>query len=110
QPSGSDFSHSQRDQAVETIVKTAIAYPHSTWVFKLHPADMPSPYLRIIKAQGATNIKVLQDTDVIPVLAQAHLVVTLFSTTGIEAMLLGKPLIQVNLSGQPDRVSYADYG
>jgi hypothetical protein len=111
QPAGTDYSQDERDRSVKAIVRAAQAFPQSHWIFKLHPADAPAPYRKIIKSCGARNIEILKAPDVIPVLARAHLVVTLFSTTGIEAMLLDKPLIQMNLSGHDGvREQYASWG
>ncbi len=84
--------------------------PGYSYVFKRHPADRGDLLTQMgvdIQSLGAVSTI---DEPIHPLLMAADVVVTQMSTTGTEALLLGKPLVVVNLSGRPDTIPYVEYG
>jgi CDP-glycerol glycerophosphotransferase (TagB/SpsB family) len=53
---------------------------------------------------------ILTEMSVRDLIAVSDMLITFFSTVGIETVLLKKPLITLNLSGKPNPVPLADYG
>lgn len=67
-------------------------------VIKLHPSDKDVDFiLNSLKKAGCKNYSILTDVDFYKVLVSCDVLITTWSTTGIEGMLVGKPIISVNL-------------
>lgn len=77
-------------------------------VIKLHPAEDGRLPKNI--AKGFDNYTITKDVDIFEMINASDVVITYWSTTGLEAMVLGKPLIVLNLSGKPDNILYAKEG
>ncbi|MFC1804914.1 CDP-glycerol glycerophosphotransferase family protein [Candidatus Omnitrophota bacterium] len=68
-------------------------------VIKLHPADNNQRLVySICKDTGIKNVSVIKNINLPDLIAASELLVTIFSTTGLEAIMLDKPLIIANLS------------
>jgi UDP-N-acetylglucosamine 2-epimerase len=77
------------------------------FVIKLHPNESDIAfYERIRDRVGARNVTVIKELDTPQLLFDADVVVTTISTTGEEAIFLGKPLVVVNLTNEPDFMPY----
>ncbi len=82
-------------------------------IIKQHPGE-PKRYDTMIrehlKGYSIDAHIVAKDADTLGLLVVSDLVLLLNSTTGIEAVALQKPLIVMNLGGQPDVVNYVQEG
>jgi len=77
-------------------------------VIKLHPSEKDKCFyekLRDNKEVG--NVTIIRHYNTPQLLNDAAVVVTTISTTGEEAIFLGKPLVVVNLTNEPDFMPYA---
>ncbi|MBI2075725.1 MAG: UDP-N-acetylglucosamine 2-epimerase [Candidatus Aenigmarchaeota archaeon] len=74
-------------------------------VVKIHPNESSSVYK---KAEGyaKSGAIIVRDIDLYDVIRSCDAAITYLSTAGMEAILLGKPLIVVNLTGRDDVVPY----
>lgn len=80
-------------------------------VVKLHPAERTDAmYQRVRKETGIKNILIGKDINLYGLLNASELMMTVFSTTALEAMMLDKPVITINLTGEPDLMPYAKSG
>ena len=52
----------------------------------------------------------VKDIDTLGLINASELLITVSSMTGLEAMILDKPLITINLTDLPDTFPYAEYG
>jgi CDP-glycerol glycerophosphotransferase (TagB/SpsB family) len=78
-------------------------------VIKLHPAeDQEAPVYR--KNSTYTPLIVKGNQDLSELLYICDLMMTKSSTTVLEAAILGKPVIVLNLSGKPDVIPYVEKG
>ncbi len=102
------FAASRRQ--IEAVVAAARQFPALQIVVKLHPADDFAPYERLQRELADIHLHLTQHTDLAALLALSDLLVTRFSTTALEAMLQGKPVIILNFSGQPDPLPYVERG
>ncbi|MFC2036465.1 CDP-glycerol glycerophosphotransferase family protein [Chloroflexota bacterium] len=59
---------------------------------------------------GWESVCVTADYDLYDLLDASAVVVTVYSTVGMEAVALGKPLLIINLTGQPDAIPYVQEG
>ena len=91
-------------RAAETLRDTC------SFLFKRHPADRDDLLRSMGVDPDSAGISVTLDAPLHPILAAADVVVTQMSVTGIEALMLGKPLIIVSSPGSFDTIPYAEYG
>ena len=78
-------------------------------VIKLHPGEDQNAPLY----QGNSQYEPVilgKDVDTYALLSACDLMITKNSTTAMEAIILNKPVIILNLSGEPDRVNYVHEG
>ena len=96
----------------ETVKHLCIAVksiPGLQLVIKTHPAEYSTKdYEKIIKESGVHGI--LTKKYLYPLIKGCSAMITVSSTTGLETLIIGKPLITINLSGKPDAMPYAESG
>ena len=82
-------------------------------MYKIYSRDLNENKIKVIK-QRCKNSKYLltQDLDLITILSAADIVITDWSSVGLEAILLDRPLVQVSFTRQEIEkyVRYFDYG
>jgi len=82
-------------------------------VIKQHPAEsekFTDEIMRQIKDYDINAIVTPKNSDTYEQLFVCDLMITRHSTTAMEAVALGKPVIILNLSGKPDPVEYVEEG
>jgi len=79
-------------------------------VVKTHPDENAMPYKVIIERYMDSRIHFVTDIDLYALINHCELLITKYSTTALEAMMIGKPVLTINLTGQPDPVPYAEEG
>jgi CDP-glycerol glycerophosphotransferase (TagB/SpsB family) len=78
-------------------------------IIKLHPEeDQSAPLYR--KSCQCEPVILGKDVDTYTLLFACDLMITKNSTTAMEAVILNKPVIILNLSGEPDSVNYVHEG
>jgi len=96
----SAFPDWARELQLETVVETARQRPDLFFILKPHPR------LEMFKGDWLTtlpeNVAVEQKLPALRLLAGASVTVTYWSTTALESVLLGTPLVQLNATGLPD--------
>ena len=79
-------------------------------IVKPHPAETSELHKSLLLEMGINNAMIVEDIEIYELLNAADCVLTSFSATGLEAMMLDKPVISINLTGEPDRMPYAESG
>lgn len=79
-------------------------------ILKPHPKEDPAPYRRLADGYGGRVSVAAPDIPVHRLLKAVDGVVTYCSNVGIEAAVLGLPVVAANLSGQPFAVDLAAMG
>jgi len=102
------------DEKTTVAVAAAVSkLQEFTLVIKMHPAEGPerkAMYDRVAKENGCSDAVVILDISLYGLLASSEIMITVFSTTATEAMMLGVPVITINLTGEPDKMPYASSG
>lgn len=81
------------------------------FVIKRHPVDCgKSVYSNIAKEMNIAPPLILKDIDTFELLYACDLMITEYSTTGIEAMILDKNVIVMSLRGVPHYMPYVESG
>ncbi|MFI5212915.1 MAG: CDP-glycerol glycerophosphotransferase family protein [Gemmatimonadales bacterium] len=102
-------------QALEHELRTVYAevprLPGLTLVVKPHPNESMEMHRGILNGFPGTSAVLLESTSSIRVpLVCCDVLITHHSTTGVDALVLGKPLMIVNFTGQPDAFPYVAEG
>lgn len=94
------------NEALTKAVFLAVkSFSDTQMVVKIHPNESDSVY-HDMKRQLASDAIIVRDIDLYDVIRSSAATMTYLSTAGMESILLGKPLIVVNLSGRADVVPY----
>jgi hypothetical protein len=94
-------------KTVDAVFRAIQALTEYDFMIKPHPAETPEPYHSTYnKLVSNSNVEIRSTGSVEDVILQSDLVITVFSTAGLEAMLLGKPVIVLNLSQETSMAPY----
>lgn len=94
------------------VLEAISALPNCHLIIKLHPGDSNEhiPH-QLIKSLGIRNVSVVKDLKIEKLLASCDCLITSWSTTGTEAMILEKPVICMKLRQKRKfHVRYIEYG
>ncbi len=88
-----------------------IARGHPQWqlIVRPHPNEDVSKYEQVGRVAGG-NVYLAGSHSIHGLIAISDLVITQFSTVGLEAALMGRDLITINLSGRAEPLSYCQMG
>lgn len=102
----------QHKKRISAIFNTFKNLPDLFLVIKVHPSVKDSSIIDIASEEtGFKNYKVVYDIDIYNLLSISDLVITSWSTVGLEAILLGKPLMIINFYGNvKDPIGFAKKG
>ena len=97
----------------KAVFETMENLKNATLIIKQHPAE-GGEYTKMIK-EYLSNYKISvvltpKNSDTYEQLFACDLMITRHSTTAMEAIALNKPVIILNLSGEPDPVNYVEEG
>jgi UDP-N-acetylglucosamine 2-epimerase len=92
------------------VIKAILKMQNVLLVVKVHPAEDITFYQAIAEKFHDSRIHIVKTIDLYALISNCQLFITQFSTTALEAMMLDKPVITINLSGKPVTVPYAEEG
>lgn len=107
------FSHEENEANFEAVFGAIKKLKDVTLVIKQHPSEsekFSEEIERRIRDCKANAILTPKDSDTYEQLFVCDLMITRHSTTAMEAVALNKPVIILNLSGEPDQVEYVQEG
>jgi UDP-N-acetylglucosamine 2-epimerase len=84
--------------------------PDTRLVVKVHPRESPRLAERIAVELKMQEVIIIKDIDPYQLLLVCEVLITRESTIALEAMMLDKPVITINLTGKPDLRPYAKSG
>ncbi|MDD5086528.1 MAG: UDP-N-acetylglucosamine 2-epimerase, partial [Candidatus Nanoarchaeia archaeon] len=89
------------------LCKTVKSMSKTQLVIKIHPSEYSiKKYKEIVKNEKVDAV--ITKDYLYPLISICEVLITNSSTTGIEAMIMGKRVITVNLTGEPDMLPYAE--
>ena len=104
------WTEAERDEFTRVVVYALKEFSDKQLVIKLHPDEDMEVYQKILANIGEDKTIICQDIDIYELLNACELLMTAYSTVALEAMLFDKPVITLNLSGEPDFFPYAESG
>jgi polysaccharide pyruvyl transferase WcaK-like protein/SAM-dependent methyltransferase len=90
------------EAGIRETSRAASRYPDLQLLFQVSPNQSIESIQQILDAAGPSNAVALRYKDTESLMAVSDGVITFFSTTAIDALLLGKPLLLINLSDDKD--------
>ena len=98
-----------REVWLKGMVKASKDIEDAFFIVKPHPFEEVEMLQKIIKQFGGKNIRLVEkEVDTKELLFACDVAVNAGSTVGLEAILMGKPFVMVNLTGREDITPYAD--
>lgn len=105
-----NLSISETVEALTGVIEAVLKTKDIQLVVKVHPAEGIEPYQAVAEQYHDPRIHVVKDIDLYALLSRCELVIVKFSTVALEAMMMDKPVVVINLPGQPTPVPYAEEG
>lgn len=94
---------------IETI-KGASQYPDILLLFQVHPGQAIEDIQKVAKKADHSSARVIKYRDTESLMAVSDGVITFFSTTAIDALILGKPLLLINLTDDREFFPFVPMG
>lgn len=90
---------SEIENIIRCILKTIKNSPNIYLVIKIHPQDQNlDAYNELIEDFGINNASVIKNYNLVNILCSCDCLITKYSTIGLEAMILEKPVICLNFN------------
>ena len=100
----------ESEAMVYAICKAVKEFSGLQFVIKIHPSELDlSMYQRVTRDIGVDAL-ITRDANIYEVLYVCDIVITGFSATALDAMMLDKPVITVNFTGLEDPLPFAESG
>jgi len=80
------------------------------FIIKVHPSELSISIYNKIAREIGVQVLVTKEENIYEVLFACDLMITGFSTTALDAMILDKPVITINFTGLPDPIPFAESG
>jgi glycosyltransferase involved in cell wall biosynthesis len=98
------------EEMLSGVIDAVLKIQDTHLVIKVHPREEIKAYQAITEKYQNPRICVVKDIDLYALISCCELLVTKFSMTALEAMMIGKPVVTINLSGEPTPVLYEEEG
>lgn len=106
-----NISLRETEEMLAGVIDAVLKMKDIQLVIKVHPRESAEPYFTIADRYHNPKIRVVKDIDLYALLGSCELLITKFSMTALEAMIIDKPVVTINLSGKPiPAVPYAEEG
>ncbi|GEM_PF-3469304 len=97
-------------ERMHSVINAILTMRDVHLVVKVHPGERIEPYQAAVEQYHDPRIHVVRDIDLYALINRCALWVTTYSTTALEAMMIDKPVVSINLSGRPFPVPYVEEG
>jgi hypothetical protein len=92
------------------VADAALALPEVQFVVKLHHVAQDHVPDEVQSHPGAARMVTVRHYDLYDLLNACDVMITIYSTVGLEAAILDKPILIINLSQLPDFIPYTEEG
>ena len=99
----------QRRYFIAQVLKAFAGLPEHQLAIKLHPREKVEDYQKLVQKLGF-EVPIYRDVNLYEILNAADAAITTYSTTGLDALILKKPLIVFDLFSKVEPVPYVGSG
>ncbi len=82
----------------EVLYETIKEMPKVQFVIKLHPDESDKLHREFIRKLDLKNVMIIKDINIKELLIASDLIINIYSTVGMEALSLGRPLVSINVN------------
>lgn len=100
----------RRDIFLRSVLNALGRFSDITILIKPHPREDENWHKTVLREERMDATVLGRDSNIYEALCACDVIITISSTTIVEAMILGKPVIMLNLARSPDRVPYVKDG
>lgn len=101
----------EQTRMVSAVMKALQQIPSAQLIVKIHPFENERPICHLVRNFTQNGrVRIVKNAELFSLLASSDALITCNSTVGLSAMVLGKPVLVVNLTGYPDTVPYVSSG
>lgn len=104
------FPREENEILLRSVLKAMKNLSDVQMVIKPHPIEDEEFYKSLVNDIGATDTVVTKNVNLLELLNACDTLMTVTSTTALEAMILDKPVIIVNLTGRDEAAPYVKNG
>lgn len=97
------------EQMIRTTFEAVKKIPNLKLIVKPHPGEDVKMHQALIEEYKIDAI-LITDPVIRDIIQVSEALITFFSTIAFETVLLGKPLVTLNLTGEPDPIPLCDFG
>lgn len=94
------LSHKEGKDLLFAMANLMKRYPDKQLVIKLRAAEEEEITQKIVNESNLDNIKITLNTNIYELVSACDILITPWSTVGLEAMILDKPVITMDLTGR----------
>lgn len=93
---------------ISEIAKESLKYPDVQLVFQVHPSQDIEDVKKSVSAVKGSDAIIVKYQDTEELMAASYGVITFFSTTALDAVIMKKPLMLINLSDDKDFLPFVE--
>ncbi|MBN2602740.1 MAG: CDP-glycerol glycerophosphotransferase family protein [Candidatus Thermoplasmatota archaeon] len=105
-----NLSENENKRLANIVCKSLKNFTNTQLIIKVHPGETDLKIYKNIAKKVGIDFRVIRDINIYEILYISDILITYFSATGLEAMILKKPVITLNPFGGTDPVGYATSG
>lgn len=95
---------------LESLVKALRQHPDAKLLIKAHPYDYSDKYREVVEQIGYTDRVMIVEQNIHELFPEVKLVISEDTTTGMEAMFWGRPLVHAHFSKSMPTMPFVEYG
>jgi glycosyltransferase involved in cell wall biosynthesis len=97
-------------EMINSVAQFVLTAPDTRMLIRPHPRENPANYDEYVRKLGTDRILLDSSTSLVKLLGIADVCVTGFSNVAVEAMIMGLPVVCMNLEGKPSKLEYVELG
>ncbi len=98
------------ERVARAVCRAMKSFSDVQFIIKVHPSELSTSIYNKVAGEIGVRVLVTKEENIYEVLFTCDLMVTGFSTTALDAMILDKPVISINFTGLPDPIPFAESG
>lgn len=105
------FNFHEELKMLKLLIRTMRRFPGDALCIKFHPQDeLGARVAEYLGEEIPDNVRLIESYPIKELLSAADALITCFSTTALEALLMNIPVIVINVFGRPFNIDFAKEG